>query len=235
MFQTDNLLSCVILQERSSAYGLVSATFAASLVTSPALGAYLSEYYGDSLVVLLATIVSVADVIFIVLFVPESLPSRRSTPGSGQVTPNEVFNWHSADPFGSLRIVWEDKLVSVLHVKIEIRRNAVKDSIEPKYHCLRLDPTTLCHRLPLLPSRVWTVLVLLRLPQTRRRILAGSRSHVHRTRRNPVRRRSDRPFALADESGRHETHDNTWIDLPTDTADLVWAGNAVSFFYQLIS
>lgn len=29
--------------ERSSAYGLVSATFAASLVTSPALGAYLGK------------------------------------------------------------------------------------------------------------------------------------------------------------------------------------------------
>uniref|UniRef100_A0A8R1HHB5 MFS domain-containing protein n=1 Tax=Caenorhabditis japonica TaxID=281687 RepID=A0A8R1HHB5_CAEJA len=97
--------------ERSSAYGLVSATFAASLVTSPALGAYLSELYGDGLVVLLATIVAVADVIFIVIFVPESLPSRRATAaGAGQITPNEVFNWHSADPFGSLRIVWEDKL-----------------------------------------------------------------------------------------------------------------------------
>ena len=29
--------------ERSTAYGLVSATFAASLVTSPALGAYLGK------------------------------------------------------------------------------------------------------------------------------------------------------------------------------------------------
>ena len=31
--------------ERSSAYGLVSATFAASLVTSPALGAYLGKVW----------------------------------------------------------------------------------------------------------------------------------------------------------------------------------------------
>jgi predicted MFS family arabinose efflux permease len=29
--------------DRSAAYGLVSATFAASLITSPALGAWLSE------------------------------------------------------------------------------------------------------------------------------------------------------------------------------------------------
>ncbi|CAB3405104.1 unnamed protein product [Caenorhabditis bovis] len=97
-------------QERSSAYGLVSATFAASLVTSPALGAYISETYGDSMVVLLATIVSIADVLFIVIFVPESLPSRRSA-GAAPILSQEVFNWQSADPFGSLRIVWEDKLV----------------------------------------------------------------------------------------------------------------------------
>lgn len=96
--------------ERSSAYGLVSATFAASLVTSPALGAYISEAYGDNAVVLLATVVSVVDVLFIFFFVPESLPTRR-TPCSNQVTTNEVFNWQSADPFGSLRIVWEDRLV----------------------------------------------------------------------------------------------------------------------------
>ncbi|CAD6194050.1 unnamed protein product [Caenorhabditis auriculariae] len=100
-------------QERSSAYGLVSATFAASLVTSPALGAYISERHGDSVVVLLATAVAVVDIVFIVLFVPESLPSRRGPcgPSSGQVSSQEVFNWHSADPFGSLRIVWEDRLV----------------------------------------------------------------------------------------------------------------------------
>lgn len=39
--------------DRSTAYGLVSATFAASLVTSPALGAWISESWGDDRVVLL--------------------------------------------------------------------------------------------------------------------------------------------------------------------------------------
>lgn len=39
-------------EDRASACGLVSATFAASLVTSPALGAYLSSRYSDELVVL---------------------------------------------------------------------------------------------------------------------------------------------------------------------------------------
>ncbi|CAI4232739.1 unnamed protein product [Auanema sp. JU1783] len=89
-------------QDRSAAYGVVSATFAASLVTSPALGAYVSETYGDGTVVFLATIVSLLDVLFLVLFVPESLPAKKSV---------EVFNWQTADPFASLRIVWEDKLV----------------------------------------------------------------------------------------------------------------------------
>lgn len=38
-------------QDRAAACGLVSATFAASLVTSPALGAYISSTYSDELAV----------------------------------------------------------------------------------------------------------------------------------------------------------------------------------------
>ena len=62
--------------DRSAAYGLVSATFAASLVTSPALGAYLEQMYNESVVVAVATIVSILDVIFIIVAVPESLPDK---------------------------------------------------------------------------------------------------------------------------------------------------------------
>lgn len=66
--------------KRSSAYGQVSATFAASLIISPALGAYLSRVYGDNLVILLATVVAIFDVLFILLIMPESLPEKlRST------------------------------------------------------------------------------------------------------------------------------------------------------------
>ena len=39
----------------------VSATFAASLITSPALGAYLGTVYGDSVVIALATAISLLD------------------------------------------------------------------------------------------------------------------------------------------------------------------------------
>ena len=54
--------------ERSTAYGLVSATFAASLVTSPALGAYIGNNYGDNLVAIIATAIAAADVLFILFW-----------------------------------------------------------------------------------------------------------------------------------------------------------------------
>ncbi|KTG41518.1 hypothetical protein cypCar_00028789 [Cyprinus carpio] len=86
--------------ERSTAYGLVSATFAASLVTSPAIGAFLSLRYGDSLVVLLATIIAVADILFVLLVVPESLPDKMRLSSWGL-----PISWEQADPFASLRKV----------------------------------------------------------------------------------------------------------------------------------
>lgn len=42
-------------EDRASACGLVSATFAASLVTSPALGAYISSRHSDDMVVLIVS------------------------------------------------------------------------------------------------------------------------------------------------------------------------------------
>lgn len=72
----------------------VSATFAASLVTSPAIGAYLSAWYGDNLVVLLATLISLADIGFILLAVPESLPDKMKLNTWGA-----PISWEQADPF----------------------------------------------------------------------------------------------------------------------------------------
>ncbi|XP_062455807.1 hippocampus abundant transcript-like protein 1 isoform X1 [Rhea pennata] len=86
--------------ERITAYGLVSATFAASLVTSPAIGAYLSASYGDNLVVLVATVVAVLDICFILLVVPESLPEKMRPASWGA-----SISWEQADPFaGSLSL-----------------------------------------------------------------------------------------------------------------------------------
>lgn len=63
-------------EDRSSAYGLVSATFAASLVTSPAIGTKVAEWYGREVVVALASGIALLDVCFILIAVPESLPEK---------------------------------------------------------------------------------------------------------------------------------------------------------------
>lgn len=72
----------------------VSATFAASLVSSPAIGAYLSASYGDSVVVLVATVVALLDICFILLAVPESLPEKMRPLSWGA-----RISWKQADPF----------------------------------------------------------------------------------------------------------------------------------------
>lgn len=72
----------------------VSATFAASLVTSPAIGAYLSAKYGDSLVVLVATVIAVTDIAFVFFVVPESLPDKMRLTSWGF-----PISWEQADPF----------------------------------------------------------------------------------------------------------------------------------------
>ncbi|KAM9744198.1 LOW QUALITY PROTEIN: hippocampus abundant transcript-like protein 1 [Menidia menidia] len=100
-------------QERSTAYGLVSATFAASLVTSPAIGAYLSAHYGDSLVVLVATVIAVADIAFVFLLVPESLPDKTRLSSWGF-----PISWEQADPFASLRRVGKDGAVLLICVAV---------------------------------------------------------------------------------------------------------------------
>ncbi|XP_074711116.1 hippocampus abundant transcript-like protein 1 [Strix uralensis] len=92
--------------ERITAYGLVSATFAASLVTSPAIGAYLSASYGDNLVILVASLVAVVDICFILLAVPESLPEKMRPASWGT-----SISWEQADPFASLKKVRKDSAV----------------------------------------------------------------------------------------------------------------------------
>lgn len=99
--------------ERSTAYGLVSATFAASLVTSPAIGAYLSACYGDNMVVLVATMVALADICFILLAVPESLPEKMRLTSWGA-----PISWEQADPFASLRKVGKDTTVLLICITV---------------------------------------------------------------------------------------------------------------------
>ncbi|XP_018497461.1 hippocampus abundant transcript 1 protein [Galendromus occidentalis] len=101
-------------EERSSAYGLVSATFAASLVSSPALGAYLSRIYSDNFVVILATAVALIDVVFILFCVPESMPEAMRAKISWTTT----LSWEKADPFNSLRRVGKDQMILLLCVAV---------------------------------------------------------------------------------------------------------------------
>jgi hypothetical protein len=72
----------------------VSATFAASMVISPALGAYLLNMYGEAVVVALATAIAVLDVFFILVAVPESLPEKIRPASWGA-----PISWEQADPF----------------------------------------------------------------------------------------------------------------------------------------
>lgn len=82
-------------EERSKAYGLASATFAASLVISPALGNVLMDWYGNTLVVALSTAIALLDVFFILVAVPESL-SEKMRPTASWGAP---ISWEQADPF----------------------------------------------------------------------------------------------------------------------------------------
>lgn len=99
--------------ERSTAYGWVSATFAASLVSSPAIGAYLSASYGDSLVVLVATVVALLDICFILLAVPESLPEKMRPLSWGA-----PVSWKQADPFTPLKKVGKDPTVLLICITV---------------------------------------------------------------------------------------------------------------------
>merc|ERR1719400_407686 len=92
--------------DRSAAYGLVSATFAASLVTSPALGAYLEQMYDESVVVAVATIVAILDVLFITFMVPESLPDKCK--------PSKSLTLDQVDPFSALKKIWKDKTILMI-------------------------------------------------------------------------------------------------------------------------
>ena len=95
--------------ERSAAFGLVSATFAASLVTSPALGAWIEMNYSEDLVVATATAIAILDVLFIMVAVPESLPENFKPSSAGR-----GLTLEQVDPFSSLRRMFKDHTICML-------------------------------------------------------------------------------------------------------------------------
>lgn len=96
---------------RTTAYGLVSATFAASLITSPALGSYLSKFYDENFVIALATAIAVFDLFFILVAVPESLPEKLREK-------NKSITWENIDPFKSLKVVFADRTITLLCITV---------------------------------------------------------------------------------------------------------------------
>lgn len=102
-------------EERSSAYGLVSATFAASLVVSPYIGTVLERWYGEDFVVFIASSVAVLDVLFILSAVPETINYKTS---ADTVSDPAAFSWEKADPFGSLKKIGHDKLILMLSATV---------------------------------------------------------------------------------------------------------------------
>ncbi|XP_022212705.2 LOW QUALITY PROTEIN: hippocampus abundant transcript 1 protein [Drosophila obscura] len=97
-------------EERSRSYGVLSATFAASLVIFPALGNLLMDMYGINAVVLFATIIAAMDVLFVWLAVPESLPKKVRT----------SISWKQVNPFLNLRRMDSDKSILKLCLIISL-------------------------------------------------------------------------------------------------------------------
>lgn len=103
-------------EDRSSSYGLVSATFAASYITSPALGAYVSQSYGDTAVVILATLIALLDVSFIWFLLPESLSEKRLLRMKRDSIKTSI--WQTSNPFASLRKVGRDPMIMMLCIAV---------------------------------------------------------------------------------------------------------------------
>ncbi|CAK9302397.1 unnamed protein product [Gordionus sp. m RMFG-2023] len=127
-------------ENRAISYGLVSATFAASLITSPAIGAYLHKVKGETYVVTVASLVALVDVLFIIFVVPESLSYRASniasipartknlissSPGTDLFEPvgfgihsAPLISWQNADPLLHIRRIGKDRTIMILCITI---------------------------------------------------------------------------------------------------------------------
>ncbi|EDQ85353.1 uncharacterized protein MONBRDRAFT_38869 [Monosiga brevicollis MX1] len=95
-------------EERSAAFGQVSATFAASLVVSPALGSVIVASYGSGSVFFISSLIAALDVAFIFFFLPESLYIESDdAPGTGVATASKSklkdIDWTGINPLQSIK------------------------------------------------------------------------------------------------------------------------------------
>lgn len=137
----------------------VSATFAASLVTSPALGAWLSAAWSDDAVVALATCVAAADVFVILVAVPESLPPKLRHSW-------DRVTWEHADPFAVSRrsvALFGHKSIAITasHIAVVATRGRGPHRVG-----------IVSDRVPILSTGSGPILLLLRLPKAGGGLLA---------------------------------------------------------------
>ncbi|XP_041448486.1 hippocampus abundant transcript-like protein 1 [Drosophila obscura] len=121
-------------EERSKAYGLASATYAAAMVLSPALGSLLMDKYGLPVVVSLAAATGLMNILFIVLAVPESLLMQKEHDHAMGTA------WCGAHPFVVLRKLRKDKtlLLICLIVFLCTWPEAGEESFVPLYLTLNM-------------------------------------------------------------------------------------------------
>lgn len=66
-------------QERSRAYGIMSATYGAGMALSPMLGNYLMDSFGTTTIMALSSATGFLNILFIIFAVPESLAERKKS------------------------------------------------------------------------------------------------------------------------------------------------------------
>lgn len=93
-------------EKRPIAYGMLSATFAASLIISPALGYVIEKSFGDNVVVYTSILVWLIDMLFISFATPESLTLNNQI--------KIKFNWNQINPFKSMYTIFSDKSILLL-------------------------------------------------------------------------------------------------------------------------
>jgi len=240
--------------ERSAAYGLVSATFAASLVMSPALGAYVESAHGRSAVVALATAIAALDVLFVLVAVPESLPPVSHSRGSksshhskgggsdssgvasgGVASSWAPLAWESADPFAALRKIGKDKTVLLLCVTVllsylpEVDKEMSRITLVSKaLWCL------ICTTFDCITG--WPVLVFLCVPSSGCWFWARASRFVHCSRwYNECCGTDGCAWTSHERSGTKVDHYH-WTSLWSHSVGVVWLwiSNMVRFF-ELIS
>lgn len=90
-------------EQRAKRFGYVGATFSLGFVVGPALGGLLGSI-DLRLPFLAAAGLSAANVAYGFLVLPESLPASRRQP----------FLWKAANPFGSARLLWSERVLQRL-------------------------------------------------------------------------------------------------------------------------